>query len=125
MTALNLLRFACLFGYCVFSSAGAGTDSPTLVYQQQLTEIIIKNVVPELAKYPQKLDKGTVKLTIEVDSTGKVTGLEVISSSANQLVEQICGQVIRSIRFPRVPRSVLVDLGQDFVQMRTEINIGE
>lgn len=125
MTALNPLRFACLFGYCVFSSAGAGTDSPTLVYQQQLTEIITKNVAPELAKHPQQLDKGTVRLRIELDSTGKVTRLEVISSSANQFVEQICRQVIRSITFPRVPRDVLVELGQHCVQMQTEIKIGD
>ncbi len=115
-----------LFGMCcAFSSLGVAGGRTVVEYQEQLTEIIVKNVVPELAKSPQKLDKGTVTLTVQVDLSGSVRRLEVVSSSANQFVEQVCARVIRLIKFPRVPKSVVTETGRDFVAMQTEIKIGE
>lgn len=125
MSLLPALRFASFCMCCAFGSTAAAGETAVVSYQEQLTEIIVKNVVPELAKSPQKLDKGTVKLTVQVDIAGNVRRLEVVSSSANQFVEQVCARMIRSIKFPAVPKSVLVETGRDFVSMQTEIKIGQ
>jgi outer membrane biosynthesis protein TonB len=64
-------------------------------------------------------------ISVSCDPLGNVLRVEVVSSSANRFVEQVCARVIRSIKFPRVPKKVLAETGHEFVAIQTEIKIGE
>ena len=96
--------------------------SATFSYQTQINTIVFQAVVPELAKHVNWL-MGSVKFSFRLDREGRLSRLRVTSSASNRFVEQTTIQMIRATKFPPVPKQVIAEVGRDFVDIDSEINI--
>ena len=96
--------------------------SATFSYQTQINTIVLQAVVPELAKHVNLL-KGSVKFSFRLDRQGHLSRLRVMSSTSNRFVEQTTIQMIQTAKFPPIPKKVIAEQGQDFVDVDSEIKI--
>jgi TonB family protein len=121
------LVVAMMFAFSAYPSAESGIPaeairSSTFSYQSQINTIVLQAVVPELAKHVNLL-RGSVKFSFRLDRQGHLSRLRVTSSTTNRFVEQTTIQMIRATKFPPIPKKVIAEQRQDFVDVDSEINI--
>jgi len=123
----RLVLFASLISFAhALAQSGIPVEalrSATFSYQTQINTIVLQAVVPELAKHVELL-RGSVKFSFRLDCQGRLRSLKVTSSTSNRFVEQTTIQMIRASKFPPVPKKVIAELGHDYVDVDSEINIG-
>ena len=53
---------------------------------------------------------GTVKVRFEITSTGGIKNLKIVSSTANEALENVALQTIRATRIPPMPKRLMSTL---------------
>lgn len=109
-----------------FNADAANATAPssaTLAYQDRLNDIVIHLLTPRLAKRFDLLrGAGTVKLIYRVRANGDVESVKIISR-ANHFVTDTCVQTIKSAKLPPIPKSVIKEQGNEWVDVHTDISI--
>ena len=125
MRIASLLLSALIYSTPMFAQSGVAAEAPnsaTFSYQSQINTIVLRAVVPELAKNFRQL-RGTVKFTFRLDRRGRLKTLSVTSSTSNRFVEQTTIRMIRAATFPPIPKKVIAEQGHDWVDVDNEITI--
>ncbi len=122
------LLLVALLALCMRSLAQSGIPaeairSATFSYQSQINTIVLQAVIPELAKHFNLLRGGSVKFSFRLDRQGRLSRLRVTSSTTNRFVEQTTIRMIRATKFPPIPKKVIAEQRQDFVDVDSEINL--
>ncbi len=110
-----------LAGHLSVASADAArpaAQSATLDYQNRLATIAVRAVVPALgARMDQFLPALPMKVHCRINARGQVESVTVLSRRPNRFVENTTGRVLRTTKFPPIPKEVMAELGKNWLEV--------
>jgi TonB family protein len=99
---------------------GSGTRMPaTEAYVEQVGTIVRNALIPELARYPDRLS-GAVRVAMRIDRRGHIDDLKIVSTKSNRWVKDTATRVVHTLKLPEVPREVAAEQGRDWVDFQAE-----
>jgi outer membrane biosynthesis protein TonB len=103
-------------------ASGAAPGSASLVYQNRVSEIVVRSVLPALGqRLDQLIASGGAKIYFRISTTGQVETASVVSPRPNSFVRDTCLRGIRSTKFPPLPEAVRREQKKNYLDMSVQI----
>jgi hypothetical protein len=106
-------------------AVSAPQTDPTSVYAQRvhatLTQIAAQTVMAE----PRLLQAGSFWLTCRIGSRGEVQKVQVLSRHRIPGITETFATALKSTKFPPIPKDVIKQRGENFLDVKTHFGIDE
>ena len=127
MVSLDLMRAslsALVLAMLLASSMSAASRSdPTAAYAQQVQATLTQMALQAIQRQPQLLQGGSVWLTCRIGPRGDVQKVDVVSRHRVPGITEGFATALKSAKFPPIPRDVIKQHGENFLDVKTHIGI--
>jgi len=105
-------------------NAAPPTD-PTAAYAQQVQATLTQTAIRTLHRQPQLLQGGSVWLTCRMGPRGDVQKVDVVSRHRVPGITEAFAAALKAAKFPPIPKNVMRQRGENFLDVKTHIGIDE
>ena len=98
---------------------GAPPQPATEAYFSRVGNIIFHALLPELAKYPERLS-GAIRVALRIDRRGGIQVQKIVSTTSNRCVQDTLLHVVRTVKLPPMPKQVVAEQGHDWVDFQDQ-----
>ena len=101
----------------------ASRNDPTAVYAQQVQATLTQMAIQAVQRQPQLLQGGSVWLTCRISARGDVQKVDVVSRHRLPGITEAFAAALKSAKFPPIPKDVIRQRGENFLDVKTHIGI--
>jgi outer membrane biosynthesis protein TonB len=125
---LLFLTFAALLAHPAMVAGAKDflTDPPQTDYNRYYTlvnDTLMRELVPELVRRSDLVDRGSLHMTFRVSRDGKISNIKITAAGRNQFAQQTAVRVIRSLRLPSIPKGVIGESGHAWMDIQIDLEI--
>jgi hypothetical protein len=122
---MRVFRLAILAYLLLLSSAliAAPRSDPTAAYAQQVQATLTRMAVQAVQAQPHLLQGGSVWLTCRIGPRGDVEKVDVVSRHRVPGITEGFAAALKSAKFPPIPKEVIKQRGENFLDVKTSIRI--
>jgi hypothetical protein len=103
----------------------ASHDDPTAAYAQRVQATLTDMARQTIITHPQLLKAGNFWLTCRIGPRGNVQKVEVLSRHRVAGITETFAAALKSAKFPPIPKDVIKQRGENFLDVKTRIGIDE
>lgn len=109
----------------LFSSVvpAAPQNDPTAAYAQRVQATLTQLAMQAIQSSPQLLQGGSVWLTCRIGPRGDVQKVDVVSRHPVPGITEGFAAALKSVKFPVIPKEVIKQRGENFLDVKTQIGI--
>jgi hypothetical protein len=101
---------------------GSGND-PTAIYGRLVDATLTQMALQAIQSNPQLLQGGSVWLTCRIGPRGDVQKVDVVSRHRVPGITEGFAAALKSAKFPPIPKDVIKQRGENFLDVKTSIRI--
>jgi hypothetical protein len=105
--------------------AAAAQNDPTAAYAQRVQATLTEMARQTIIARPQLLKAGNFWLTCRIGPRGSVQKVEVVSRHRVPGITETFAAALKSAKFPPIPKDVIKQRGENFLDVKTRIGIDE
>ena len=98
---------------------------PTAVYAQRVHATLTQIAAQTVMAQPRLLQAGSFWLTCRIGSRGEVQKVQVLSRHRIPGITEAFAAALKSAKFPPIPKDVITQRGENFVDVKTHFGIDE
>ena len=124
---MRACRVTILFAWLFLSSVSsvAPQNDPTAAYAQQVQATLTQMAIDAIRAQPRLLQAGSVWLTCRIGPRGNVQKVDVVSRHRVAGITEAFAAALKSAKFPPIPKAVVKQRGEDFLDVKTHIGVDE
>jgi len=103
----------------------ASQNDPTAAYAQRVQATLTETARQTIITHPQFLKAGNFWLTCRIGPRGNVQKVEVLSRHRVAGITETFAAALKSAKFPPIPKDVIKQRGENFLDVKTRIGIDE
>jgi hypothetical protein len=114
-----------VFGLLLFCPLvfGAPQNDPTAAYGQRVEGTLTQMAMEAIQSNPQLVRGGSVWLTCRIGPRGDVQKVDVVSRHRLPGITEGFAAALKSAKFPPIPKEVMKQRGENFLDVKTHIGI--
>ena len=109
----------------VAAAFSASQTDPTAIYAQRVHATLTQVAAQTVMAQPRLLQAGSFWLTCRIGSRGEVQKVQVLSRHRIPGITETFAAALKSATFPPIPRDVIKQRGENFIDVKTHFGIDE